>query len=82
MQKVPYSLPTLAPEVAQFFEKLIVAIRRVGLILDADKKIILTSQAEPPATLVTRDDAVIKILDRNRGQKWLGCILTVAGSMG
>ena len=24
----------------------------------------------------------IKVLDRNRGQKWLGCMLTAAGSMG
>ena len=28
-----------------------------------------------------RDDVVVKALDRNRGQKWLGCMLTAAGSM-
>ena len=24
---------------------------------------------------------MVKVLDRNRGQKWLGCMLTAAGSM-
>ena len=25
---------------------------------------------------------MVKVLDRNQGQKWLGCMLTAAGSMG
>ena len=42
----------------------------------------LTNQAQPPATLVIRDGVAVKVLDRNQGQKWLGCMLTAAGSMG
>ena len=29
-----------------------------------------------------RDGVAVKVLDRNQGQKWLGCMLTAAGSMG
>ena len=42
----------------------------------------LTNQAQPPATLVIRDGVAVKVLDPNQGQKWLGCMLTAAGSMG
>ena len=72
------------PEAAQFLDKLIVALRRAGLILNAEKSVIQTNQAQPPATLVIRDDVVVTVLDRNPGQKWLGCMLimlTAAGSM-
>ena len=68
------------PEVAQHLEKLIVAVGCAGLILNAEKSVLLTSQAQPPPTLVIRDDVVVKVLDRNRGQKWLRCMLTAAGS--
>ena len=69
------------PEAAQLLDKLIVAVGRAGLILNAAKSVVLTNQAQPPPTLVIREDVVVKVLDRNRGQKWLGCMLTAAGSM-
>ena len=69
------------PEAAQLLGKLIVAVGRDGLILNAEKSIVLTNQPQPPPTLVIRDDVVVKVLDRNRGQKWLGCMLTAAGGM-
>ena len=72
------------PEAAQLLDKLIVAVGHAGLILNAEKSVVLTNQAQPPATLVIRDDVVVTVLDRNPGQKWLGCMLimlTAAGSM-
>ena len=41
----------------------------------------LTNEAQPPNTLVTRDNRILKVCDRNEGQKWLGRILTASGSM-
>ena len=70
------------PEAAQLLDKLITAVGRAGLILNAEKTVVLTNQAQPPATLVIRDGVAVKVLDRNQGQKWLGCMLTAAGSMG
>ena len=71
------------PEAAQLSDKLIVAVGRAGLILNAEKSVVLTNQAQPPATLVIRDDVVVTVPDRNPGQEWLGCMLimlTPAGS--
>ena len=48
------------------------------------KSVVLTNQAQPPAAPVINDDVVVTVLDRNPGQKWLGCMLimlTAAGSM-
>ena len=56
------------------------AVGKVGLSLNIDKTIILTNEAQPPNTLVTREGLILKVLDRNQGQKWLGCILTACGS--
>ena len=69
------------PKIAQFLHKLIVAVGRAGLILNAEKSRVLANKAQPPPALVIREDVVVKVLDRNRGQKWLGCMLTAAGSM-
>ena len=77
-QMISYSLQILA---AQLLDKLIVAVGRAGLILNVETSVVLTNQAQPPPTLVIREDVVVKVLDRNRGQKWLGCMLTAVRSM-
>ena len=69
------------PEVAQIWDKFVKAVGKVGLRLNVDKTVILTNEAQPPSTLVTKDGLILKVLERNQGQKWLGCILTASGSM-
>ena len=69
------------PEVAQILDKFVRAVGKVGLRLNVDKTVILTNEAQPPNTLVTKDGLILKVLERNQGQKWLGCILTACGSM-
>ena len=69
------------PEVAQILDKFVKAVGKVGLRLNVDKTVILTNEAQPPNTLVTKDGLTLKVLERNQGQKWLGCILTACGSM-
>ena len=69
------------PEVAQILDKFVKAVGKVGLRLNVDKTVILTNEAQPPSTLVTKDGLILKVLERNQGQKWLGCILTACGSM-
>ena len=68
------------PEVAKILDKFVKAVGKVGLRLNIDKTVILTNEAQPPNTLVTREGLILKVLDRNQGQKWLGCILTACGS--
>ena len=65
---------------AEILDKFVRAVGKVGLRLSIDKTVILPKEAQPPNTLVTREGLILKVLDRNRGQKWLGCILTSCGS--
>ena len=69
------------PEVAQILDKFVKAVGKVGLRLNVEKAVILTNEAQPPNTLVTKDGLILKVLERNQGQEWLGCILTACGSM-
>ena len=69
------------PEVSQILDKFGKAVGKVGLRLNDDKTVILTNEAQPPNTLVTKDGLILKVLEWNQGQKWLGCIWTACGSM-
>ena len=69
------------PEVAQILDKFVKAVGKVGIRLNVDTTGILTNEAQPPNTFVTKDGLILKVLERNQGQKWLGCILTACGSM-
>ena len=40
----------------------------------------LTNEAQPPPVLATDSGLKLTILQRNVGQKWLGCMLTAAGT--
>ena len=57
------------PEVAQILDKFVKATGKAGLRLNVDKTIILTNEAQPPSTLVTRDGLILKVLDWNPGPK-------------
>ena len=65
----------------EILDKFVKAVGKVGLGLNVDKTVILTNEARPPNMLVTKDGLILKVLERNQGQKWLGCILTACGSM-
>ena len=40
-----------------------------------------TVGAQPPNTFVTEAGMILRVLERNQGQKWLGCKLTAFGRM-
>ena len=69
------------PEVAQIFDIFVKGVGQAGLRWNVDKTVMLTNQVQPQNTLVTRDGLILKVVDRNHGQKWLGCILRVCKSM-
>ena len=45
------------------------------------KTVILTIEAQPPTSLVTKDGLILKVVDWNHGQKRKKCILTACGGM-
>ena len=52
---------------------LVDALRQVGLVLNAGKTKILTTQSQHPAELVSPGGIVVEILERDRAHRWLGC---------
>ena len=61
-------------------DELIAALGRVGLVLNASKTVVMTTEAQPPKQLFTNDGTSIKVLARQEAHKWLGCLLAVGGS--
>ena len=59
---------------------LVTALSQVGLILNANKTVVLTNEAQQPQHLQLPSGERIAILEHNSGQKWLGCILTAQSS--
>ena len=67
-------------ELGQLIDSLMIHLEQVGLLLNAEKTVVLTNEAQPPPFLATDSGLKLTILQRNVGQKWLGCMLTAAGT--
>ena len=61
-------------------DKLVQFLGDAGLKLNAEKTVLITTQAQPPPFLTTSTGAVIKVKEKESGHKWLGCMLSSAGS--
>jgi hypothetical protein len=48
----------------------------VGLVLNSDKTVALTNQAQPPATTTTPNGICINVVPRDAAHKWIGCFLS------
>ena len=67
-------------ETVSLLHDLVNALSQVGLILNANKTVVLTNEAQPPQHLQLPSGEGIAILEHNSRQKWLGCILTAQSS--
>ena len=63
-------------EIGHVLDVLVDALRQVGLVLNAGKTKILTTQSQHPAELVSPGGIVVEILERDRAHKWLGCMIS------
>ena len=61
-------------------DKLVQFLGDAGLKLNAEKTVLITTQAQPPPFLTTSTGAVIKVKEKEAGHKWLGCMLSAASS--
>ena len=66
-------------EASFILDRLVEELSAVGLILNAAKTFALTTEAQPAANLQTPGGIEIKVLPREEGHKWLGCMLSTAG---
>ena len=49
----------------------------VGLLLNGEKTVVLTNEAQPPSHLWTQTGIKLQVKNGSGGHKWLGCILGV-----
>ena len=67
-------------EIMTLLDKLVQFLGDAGLKLNAEKTVLITTQAQPPPFLTTSTGAVIKVKQKESGHKWLGCMLSAGGS--
>ena len=65
-----------AMEVRKLLDSLVAELSEVGLLLNADKTVILTSQSQPPSTITIDHGVTLRVLPGNVAQKWLGCMFS------
>ena len=66
-----------AHETIFLLENLMQEFEEVGLLLNGEKTVVLTNEAQPPSHLWTRTGIKLHVKNGSGGHKWLGCILGV-----
>ena len=69
-----------AHEAVTLLQSLMRHLRQVGLILNATKTKVWTTEAQPPSCLFTPGADPIQVLESEGCHKWLGCMLSTATS--
>ena len=67
-------------EAGNLLDALVKHLDRVGLLLNTDKTVVITNEAQPPQTFATTAEVILRVLPHDAGQKWLGSMLTSRGS--
>ena len=69
-----------ADEATAILDSLVEELATVGLILHASNTVVLTSGAQPAASMCTPAGKSLEILPRATSHKWLGCMLSTTVS--
>ena len=67
-------------EASNLLDALLNQLDRVRSLLNVEKTIVVTNEAQPPRNITTTGGMILKVLPRDAGQKWLGSMLTSSGS--
>ena len=67
-------------EAAFLLDDLVYELSNVGLVLNASKTVMLTSEAQPPDSFSTPAGISLKVFGALAAHKWLGCMLSTRGS--
>ena len=66
-------------ELSALTDALATELAAVGLILNASKTVVLTTEAQAPEHLHTQAGFCFKVIDQSAGHKWLGGVLSASG---
>ena len=69
-----------AAEAMALLDDLICKLQNIGLQLNAAKTVVLTSEVRPPSSLHTNNGVKLRVLKQEEAHKWLGCVISAAGS--
>ena len=67
-------------EAGDLLDVLVKQLDRVGLLLNPEKTMVITNEAQLPQTITTTAGVNLTVLPRDGGLKWLGRMLTSCGS--
>ena len=67
-------------EIMALLDKVVQFLGDAGLKLNAEKTVLIRTQAQPPPFLTTSTGDVIKVKQKESGHKWLGCMLSAGSS--
>ena len=67
-------------ELGQLIGSVIIQLEQVSLLLNAEKAVVLINETQTPPCLAMDSGLKLTILQRNIGQKWLGCMSKAAGT--
>ena len=73
-------LARTAAEAMALLDDLVHKLPNIGLQLNTGKTVILTSEVQPPSFLHTDNEGKLRVLQQQEAHKWLGCMISAAGS--
>ena len=69
-----------AAEAMALLDDLVRKLQNIGLQLNAAKTVVLTSEVQPPSSWRANNGIVLRVLKQEEAHKWLGCMISAAGS--
>ena len=69
-----------AAEAMALLDDLVDKLQNIGLQLNTGKTVVLSSEVQPPFFLHTDHGSKLRILQQQEAHKWLGCMISAAGS--
>ena len=73
-------LARTAAEAMALLDDLARKLQNIGLQLNAAKTVVVTSEVQPPSSLHTNNGVELRVLKQQEAHKWLGCMISAAGS--
>ena len=69
-----------AAEAMALLDDLVHKLQNIGLQLNTGKPVVLTSEVQPPSFLHTHNGSKLRVLQQQEAHRWLGCMISAAGS--
>ena len=69
-----------AAEAMALLDDLVHKLQNIGLQLNTGKPVVFSSEVQPPSFLHTHNGGKLRVLQQQEAHKWIGCMISAAGS--